>query len=454
MIAEIERDSASLGKDAKYVVSPNFDAKRVDSFRKYRLLAHAQKLLIEAEIKGRSGNVHRTRLCHNVRAFQAESIAIRIPKDASKTNASLAGVQTCGSIWACPICAKRIATKRGREIAQIIDYMQEAGNVAIMVSNTARHTANDSLKAFKSKFKAAHRMFVQSKRWRDLKTKFGIEHSIKAVEGTWGVENGWHYHQHSILFLNADKVKNSSATVFDVWVIAARRLWLECLEKCGLDGIGEIAFDVQAEHDVKETYLAKLGLETETANLDYELSSGHNKTSGGAKIWQILQKSWEGDSLAGELYVEWVEAMSGDQWLTMSDGLKELCGVADMSDEDAAIFEGADEEARNETLLELSDEDFMPVRKLRKLATLLELAAVTRDKQKVVDFLVDLYDLWFKSHAAEENRKIENQYRALDEKLANLRKFWNQSGKHPPEDSEFWDMAKRHKELKQRLGIR
>jgi hypothetical protein len=450
MILEFEAQSAPLGKDAKNVVSP----KRIDNFRKYRLLAHAQKLLIDSNVQGRSGNVHRTRLCHNVRAFQAESIAIRIPKDASKTNAALSGVQTCGSIWACPICAKRIATQRGKEISQIIDYMAEAGNVAIMVSNTARHTANDSLKAFKTKFKAAHRMFVQSKRWRDLKEKFGIVHSIKAVEGTWGLENGWHYHQHSILFLNADKLKASSLTVFSVWVIAARALWLECLKKNGLDGIGEIAFDVQAEHDVKETYLAKLGLEDETANLDHELSSGHNKTGGGAKIWQILQKSWEGDTLASELYIDWVEAMSGDQWITMSDGLKELCGVDDMSDDDAAIFEGADEEARNETLLEMSDEDFMPVRKLQKLATLLELAAVTRDKQKVVDFLVDLYDLWFKSHAAEENRKIENQYRALDEKLANLRKFWDQSGKHPPEDSEFWEMARRHKELKQRLGMK
>jgi hypothetical protein len=446
--------NALLGKDAKNVVSPQSEAKRIDNFRKYRLLAHAQKLLIEAETKGRKGNVHRTRLCHNVRAFQAESIAIRIPRDASKTNAALAGVQTCGSIWACPICAKRIATKRGQEIAQIIDFMQEAGNVAIMVTNTARHGHQYTLKLFKGRFKAAHRRFVQSRRWRKLKAELGIIHSIKAVEGTWGIENGWHYHQHAILFLNADLLNAAEAEAFQAWIEAARSLWLDCLEKEGLDGIGEIAFDVQAEHDVKKHYLAKLGLEDETSNLDYELSAGHNKTGGGAKIWQILQKSWEGDALAGALYVEWVEAMSGDQWLTFSDGLRELCGVSEMSDEEAAIFEGVDEEARNETLLEMSDEDFMPVRKLGKLATLLELAAVTRDKKKVIDFLVDLYDLWFKSYQAEENRKIENQYRALDEKLANLRKFWNQSGKHPPEDSEFWELARRHKELKQRLGIR
>lgn len=451
MIADFQAQSATLGKDAKNVVSPKNEAKRIDCFRKYRLLAHAQKLLIEGNVKGRNDNIHRTRLCHNVRAFQAESIAIRIPKDERKINATLSGVQTCGSIWACPICAHRIATQRGKEIAKIIDFMTEGGNVAIMVTNTARHGHQYTLKLFKDRFKAAHRMFVQSKRWRDLKAKFGIEHSIKAVEGTWGIENGWHYHQHSILFLNADKLKASSATVFDVWVIAARRLWLECLEKCGLDGIGEIAFDVQADHDVKDTYLAKLGLESETANLDYEASAGHNKTGGGAKIWQILEKSWEGDTQAAALYLEWVEAMSGDQWITMSDGLKELCGVDDMSDEDAAIFEGVDEEVRNETLLEVTDEEFMPVRKLQKLATLLELAAVTRDKKQVHEFIVGLYEIWQKDCRNEERRKLQEQHDAIDSKLANMRKLYNQTNTHPAPDSEFFRLAGQLRQIKNAL---
>lgn len=425
MILDFEAAKPSLGKDAKYVAAHS--TKRVDSFRIYRLLGHAQKLLFEHDAKNKNGNIHRTRLCHNARAYQAETISVRIPKDERKNKASLSGVQTCGSIWACPVCAKRIATQRGKEISQAIDWMTECGNVAIMVSNTARHTANDSLAGFKKKFKKAHRRFVQSRRWRVLKAQFGIQHSIKAVEGTWGIENGWHYHQHAILFLSADALAAAGDDAFKEWIESARALWLSCLEKEGLDGIGEIAFDVQAEHDVKKSYLAKLGLEDETAKLDYELSAGHNKTSGGAKIWQILEKSWQGDTLASKLYIEWVEAMSGDQWIVFSDGLKELCGIEDMQDEDASLFDGIDEEVQNETLLDISDDEFMPVRKMQKLADLLEISATSRNADTVRLWLRKLEIEWNNSGAGNERDRMLTQLKAMEMKRDNWQKSINRS---------------------------
>lgn len=450
MSAAFEAQSVTLGKDANIVAA----TKRIDSFRIYRLLGHAQKLLVESEAKSKTGNIHRTRLCHAARHYQAETIGVRIPNNPNERRASLSGVQTCGSVWACPVCAKRIATQRGKEISKTIDFMNEAGNVSIMISNTARHTASDALKPFKTKFKAAHRRFVQSRRWRALKAQFGIEHSIKAVEGTWGIENGWHYHQHAILFLDADLLAGAGDGEFQAWIESARSLWLDCLEKEGLDGIGEIAFDVQAEHDVKKTYLAKLGLENETAKLDYELSAGHNKTSGGAKIWQILEKSWQGDSQASALYQEWVEAMTGDNWITFSHGLKELCGIEEVDDEVAALFEGIEEEVHNQTLIEISDDEFMPVRKLQKVADLLELAANSRNAETVKKWLIDLYKEWDKSHAAAERDKLMLQYQALDAKLANMRMGYNKRNQHPEPESEFFRLVGQWRELKKRLEIR
>lgn len=420
MISSFEAQSATLGKDANIVAAG--DKKRIDSFRIYRLLGHAQKLLVDAEAKTKTGNVHRTRLCHAARAFQAETISVRIPKDERKTKASLAGVQTCGSVWACPVCSKRIAVQRGKEISQAIDYMTEAGNVAIMVSNTARHTANDKLKPFKNKFKAAHRRFVQSRRWRSLKAQFSIDHSIKAVEGTWGLENGWHYHQHAILFLSADALAAAGDEAFQEWVESARQLWLECLQKEGLDGLGEIAFDVQADHDVKKSYLAKLGLEDETASLDHELSAGHNKTSGGAKIWQILDKSWQGDALYSGLYQEWVEAMTGDNWITFSHGLKALCGIVEIEDEEASLFDDIAEEVTNETLLDVTDEEFLPVRKLQKVADLLELAANSRNAETVREWLRKLAIEWNNTGASAERDRLLAQLKAMEGKRDNWQK--------------------------------
>lgn len=449
MIVDFPAQSASLGKDAKNVAAS--DTKRIDSFSQYRKLGHAQHLLFESDIKGRTGNIHRTRLCHAARAYQAEAITVRIPNNENAKRASLKGVQTCGSVWACPVCSKRIATQRGKEISQAIDYMTEAGNVAIMVTNTARHGLEFTLKLFKNKFKAAHRRFVQHRRWRKLKDQFGIQHSIKAVEGTWGIENGWHYHQHAILFLSADTLTAAGNDAFQNWIAEARNLWLECLEKEGLDGVGEIAFDVQADHDVKKTYLAKLGLEDETSNLDYEASAGHNKTSGGAKIWQLLHRSWEGDRQASALYIEWVETMSGDQWITWTDGLKELCGINEMTDEEASMFEGIEEEVQNQDLMDISDEEFAPVRKLQKVADLLELAATTRSEKIVRDWLGELQIEFNNSHAAKERDRLEAQKRAIDDKLANMRKGYNKRNEHPAPDSEFWRLAEQSKQLAKRL---
>lgn len=118
MILEFEAQSDSLGKDAKYVAA---SSKRVDKFSHFRKLDHARKALFDADVKNKKGEgIHRTRLCHAARSYNAESISLKISHDASKKNANLSGVQTCGSVWSCPVCSRRIATQRGREVGQAI----------------------------------------------------------------------------------------------------------------------------------------------------------------------------------------------------------------------------------------------------------------------------------------------------------------------------------------------
>lgn len=449
MIAEYPVPQARLGKDANIVAR----TKPADKFRTYRLLGHAQKLLIEAETKSRSGNVHRTRLCHNVRAFQAETITLKIPSAPELKNASLSGVQTCGSVWSCPVCAKRIATQRGNEISQAIDKMIASGHVPIMITNTARHDLQFHLKPFKNAFKEAHRYFVQSRRWRELKAQLGIEHNIKAVEATYTLENGWHYHQHAILFVQADALKMLEPEALETWKIMARDLWLDALERYGLSGTKERAFHVQASGDVKRDYLAKLGLENESSNLDYELSSGHNKTRGGLKIWQILERAWQGSEQHAALYIEFVEAMSGDNWITWSHGLKELCAIGEIEDEQAAAADGS-ESFEQIPLMQISDDEFLPVRKLHALADLLQLAANTRSEVMCRDFLRTLATEWNNSGAGAERSRMELQFKIVQDRFMLMRKHWNHIGQHAPEDHEFWKLAKQMRELAEKLEIK
>lgn len=417
VLALSEPLSGSLGKDANIVAT---SSKRGDSVRAFRMLNHAQKLLIDSDVKSKSGNVHRTRFCHLVRSHQAETITLKISSDAASETANLSGVQTCGSVWSCPVCAKRIAVQRGKEIGHAIDFMIKSGHVPIMITNTARHDASMRLKPFKEKFKASHRSFVQHRRWRELKEVFGLQHSIKAVEATWSLENGWHYHQHSILFIHADKLKNITDEGWKHWEKMARNLWMDSMEKHGLTGVPSIAFHVQASGDIKRDYLAKLGMEDETSNLDYELSAGHNKNRGGLKIWNILERAWQGSEKHAEIYIEYVEAMTGDNWITWSHGLKELCDIENMEDESAAAIEK--ETFEQIELLQMDDETFLPVRKLHALPDLIELAARTRNKEAVQDFLRTLAIRWNNSGAGAERDRLASQYKAMTAKRDNWQK--------------------------------
>lgn len=439
----------SLGKDANIVAT-----RPKDKFRAFRELTFAQKLLIENDVKNRKGDgVHRTRFCHAVRAYQAESITVNISKDAAQAGASLAGVQTCGSVWSCPVCAARIATQRGKEISHAIDFMVEDGHIPLMLTNTAWHSKEMPLKWLKNKFKQAHRYFVQSRRWRELKAMFGIKHSIKAVEVLYGFENGWHPHQHAIVFAHADAINSASHETLESWISDCQDLWMKSLKRYGLTGIKEIALDVKASGDVKKTYLAKLGLnEDDTANLDYEISGGMNKDGKGRSIWSLLYSAWQGQESNEKLYVEYVEAMSGDNWITWSHGLKDLCGIAEMEDEEAAnIF--ADIDSPTEPLMQISDEEFLPVRKMFAQAELLEIAGITRNEEAVRQWLRELAIDWNNGGAAKERDRLESQKRAIDEKLANMRKGYNKRGEHPAPESEFWRLAEQSKQLAKRLEL-
>lgn len=377
-----------LGKDANIVAS----FQNVDYFRQWRLLAHAQKLLIEANVKtSRTNNPHRTRLCHAVRAFNADSIAVKIPSSSHELKATLSGVQTCGSVWSCPVCAKKIAIERGHEIKHTIQEMKKLGFVPIMITLTASHTYTMRLADFKGLFKSAWRKMSQDGTYNRLKKELKIKHSIKANEVTYGDRNGWHYHSHGLLFIPIDTLKRLSDGELKEWTDKLTDVWLRCLKDNDLSGSRERALNIKAHGEIEETYIAKLGLSDDTSNLNYELTSGANKYYKGLNIWEILRRATNGRDRYARLYVEYVEAMTGDNWITYSHGLKKLVGIIDKEDKD--ISEDESETSYYETLVELNDMQYAVIRKYRAYHDLLKIAAELRSAEAVMNFVNGLHDL-------------------------------------------------------------
>ena len=389
-------------------------------YRRYSELAHAQHLMIESNVRNTKDGIHRTRRCSAARAYQAETISIKLSSNPEHSHASLAGVQTCGNIWGCPVCGVRIGVQRGKEIRAALRWAAENGLQPIMLTFTASHHENMTLDGFKSQFKAAYRALTQSRSWRQVKKKLQIQHGIKAVEPTLG-KKGWHYHYHVLMFVPIDALRELGDHELVNWRKDARAAWLHELGKVGLSGIGKFALDFSFHGGVGEHYLSKLGLDdTALTDAGHELSGSGNKDGSGATVWTILRRSQtesetETDTPVHERqwskkYIEYVKAMQGENWITWSHGLKALVGVDDVSDDVLADDESADTpDFEMLDWLQISDDQYRAVRKFRLYRELLELAAATRSKKAVLAYLDGLQAVWEKMHA-EEVKDLRQQY--------------------------------------------
>lgn len=281
--------------------------------------------------------------------------------------ARVGSVKTCGSVWACPVCAAKVAEVRRRELTYAMVQHQAQGGYAYLLTFTFPHYMGQQLEELLPKFDTARQRFQSSKGWKkvmDVKTDkkpsgtAGRVGSVNSMEVTYGIGNGWHPHLHMLVFCQpgafgegaADEQGRLSSAAIDYF----RNDWVTKLEKAGLvDGSNrqwaqQYGLDVRGGQKAAE-YIAKWGHE-EQWGLSSELTSSHAKT-GKRDTWgtrdhytpfQLLALSADGDSHATCAFREFVTAFDGKRMLTWSRGLKDHFGIADMADEEAAAEQELD----------------------------------------------------------------------------------------------------------------
>lgn len=282
--------------------------------------------------------------------------------DAGK--ARLGKVKTCGSVWACPVCAVKVAEVRRRELSYAMVQHQAQGGHSYLVTFTFPHYMGQSLDELLPKFATARNRFQGSKGWKRVMQVANPDKDIEAgtaervggvtsMEVTYGIGNGWHPHLHMLVFCkarafgegDADEQGRLSSAAIDYF----RGEWVRHLENVGLvDGSNrqdalDYGLDVRGGNKAAE-YIAKWGHE-EKWGLSSELTSSHAKT-GRRDTWgtkdhytpfQLLElAAADGDGHAMRAYREFVTAFDGKRMLTWSPGLKAHFAIAEMSDEDAA----------------------------------------------------------------------------------------------------------------------
>lgn len=383
-----DRSGATLGSTAKKSSTSPFVKRKIrKKMMRYWLLNHAQDLLIEADVKNRNKTYsHRTCGCQRKPAFGTESIAVKTDGE----TASYSGLQNCASVWSCPVCAAKIAAERSREIAKAIEWAELNDYVAVMVAFTAAHRSTTSLRWFADKFAQAWGAFASGGGWVKLRRKYNFKRWIKALEVTDG-SNGWHLHKHVLFFVHKSDMPEGDAAKQINIDLSTR--WLSELRKVGLYASKAHGTHTKTGKQASNDYLVKLNSAVE--NLKHELT---NKSSKDSKThWDLLETSMNTkETEAGKRFVEFVQVMSGKNWIRWSNGFKQEVGIEDVTDSEIAE---KDDTAHMETVTEINLNYWEIVRWFHLQAAILELA-VNRDA-------LGIWELIYKTQCeAVENGKL------------------------------------------------
>ncbi len=286
-------------------------------FRAYQLHGHIRRIWTAKE--GR-----RVRACHySIRGRRNEDDPVEIYRDPARSRAMYQNLQTCSSVWSCPLCAPKIAKRRSIEMRHITTWARSEGYRVLMMTLTSRHSDGLSLKWLLECQKRALRQLRSGK--RTLNRILPYAHFIRAREVTHG-KQGWHPHYHELLITKAEEtVEDLTGPVFS--------LWRDVSVSAGLAEPVQAAFDLTDCNERIGEYISKFGREPEWTEAE-EVTLGTRKKARYNNLtpWGLLHKSQD-DPKSRFLWCEYAEAVQQLNQLRCSPGLKAASGLKEKTDE-------------------------------------------------------------------------------------------------------------------------
>lgn len=344
---------------------------RVATLERWALHAVAQEVLGKTK--------HRVRGCCRWMARrkgeEGAPRGVQVYRSLEHGTCSYGGLQTCGSVWVCPVCGAKITERRRVELKHAIEIHKERGGGVALLTLTHPHTKADRLADLLAAEQKAMTRFFGSRSGVELMAAMGRVGHVRAWEVTHGRkrgpgrDNGWHPHFHILLFLerplSADELRAFEDRAYQVWAPVCVRAGLDLPSR--LHGVRLEDGSRAAE------YAAKFGLEQPRWGLDAEMTKGHTKRAkDGETPFDLLRSIlYEDDQGAPALFREYADAFKGKRQLVWSRGLRQLLDLgADVTDEELA----AEQEDHAEILGQLTVSEWHLVLRLDARGELLEVA--------------------------------------------------------------------------------
>lgn len=368
----------------------------------------------------RESTLPRVRGCGRARSAGADTVQLRVTATPGGSVAGLAGLQSCGSVWACPVCSAKVLASRQGDISQAVEAWRATGGRVAMGTLSVRHDLGHSITEVWDGVSVGFDAVTACRDWQDEKERYGVEVSretittcaakscgqdsargrrhaafckvgtdrvkyvlpwVRVAEVTVGDAFGWHVHTHFLLFLPAGTTDGQLWALYDsMWV-----RWAAGAAKAGLDDALRVNDCHFFEGDVAEvlgSYVTK-GVYSAGEKAGLEMARGDLKSGrfGNRSPFEVLRDVvLPGEDLShvvddAALWAEFERGSHGRRQMLWAHGARELLGLdVEKSDEEIAAEEtGTLEDA----LLDLPGESVWPVVGVPgRRASLLEAAEV------------------------------------------------------------------------------
>lgn len=246
--------------------------------------------------------------------------AIRVLTGAG--NACYRGLQTCGSVWACAVCASRVSEERRKELTAAIAAAVGLGLAPYLVTFTVRHKWADGIRATCDGLLAARKRLRSGKGGEQFRERWGLVGTVRALEVTHG-KNGWHPHVHELVFVREGGVAPQLEADL-------RERWSGAVSAVGLRDVNDHGVRVQAADEAISSYVAKFGT-GRAWGAEEELSKAVSKSGRPGHrtpVDLLAAATFDGDEAAGRLWQEYARGFFGRRQLAWSKGLRDLLGLS------------------------------------------------------------------------------------------------------------------------------
>jgi hypothetical protein len=309
------------GELAPYTVTPNRKNEAVAKVFKTPQQTRAERWALKATSSELLSGT-RVSKCYRYRSKGKEIVLLL---DRSRNKAFYGGLQTCGSVWGCPICAAKISERRRTELEQAIEQAKLLGLQVMLLTLTIPHGMGDDVGMITDGLIKAWDKTKSTRAGRLVRDSVGLVGTVRAMEVTHG-SNGFHPHLHILLFIQSDIRPSEVQRLY-------APLWQSACVKQGLPRPSDAHGCKVDDGSKAAAYASKWGLES-------EMTKGHTKTAGegkGMTPWDMLRAVLhDKDEHAARLFKVYYDCFKGRRQLCWSKGLQKMLAVVDLTDEEIA----------------------------------------------------------------------------------------------------------------------